>query len=341
MWSRLSNANASNGLHFRAGIEARRLVSSPALVLMAAVFWGAAERASLAQTTSSSPQPIPVTQSPEQAANFILQQAILKSVWGPPAYCVVRQSMHIFGKELNGVGEFVRGGQGSGKLKFNLRMPAADQLNTLLQVSDGGRMLTIEAIGDLRRRTEVDLGKVRSPSRLVLTSESLGDPIIAMYLAIGGQAEALRKIYQQYRWVSVREGKIGEIEVWLLSGRVPPEPRTLRSQAEVDNQLFFENNSGLLPTKIEIAIGKSHAPLPYWLYQVEQSRTAEERSPHDRGAKMRILTEWSNPTLLTSAQLEPSLFELPTSNEPLVDETHRYLPPATGVASLPAARKNR
>lgn len=341
MWSRLSNANTSNGQYFQAGFEGVRGFSPPAFVFVAVVLGGVLGRAVLAQTSSPAPQPIPLVQSPEQAANVILQQAIIKSVWGPPAYCVVRQSVHAFGNELNGVGEFVRGGLGSGKLKFSLRMPAADQLNTLLQVSDGGRMLTVEAIGDINRRTEVDLGKVRSPSRLVLTSESLSDPIVAMYLAIGGQAEALRKIYQQYRWVSVREGQIGATEVWFLSGRIPPEPRIVRSQAEVDNQLFAENNSGLLPTKIEVAIGKPQSPLAFWLYQVEQTRAADEPSAIDRGSSVRIVTEWSNPRLLATEQLAADLFELPTSNEPLLDETHRYLPPSTGIATLPAPQTNR
>ncbi|MEZ6082136.1 MAG: hypothetical protein R3C56_42615 [Pirellulaceae bacterium] len=138
-------------------------------------------------------------------------------------------------------------------------MPAGDQINTLLQVSDGQRLLSIEAIGDVRRRTEVDLGKVRP--RLVLTNESLRDPVVAMYLAIGGQAETLRKIYQKYDWVTVREGKLGDIPVWWLGGRVPPIPVNIRSIAEVDNLMFVENNSGLLPTHIEIAIGKADAPL--------------------------------------------------------------------------------
>ncbi len=280
------------------------------------------------------PHPIPAMHSASDVAAQILQQSILQSVWGPPAYCVVRQSVTLFGKQLNGVGKYVRGGQGSGKLKFDLRMPAGDQINTLLQVSDGQRLLSIEAIGDVRRRTEVDLGKVRP--RLVFTNESLRDPVVAMYLAIGGQAETLRKIYQRYDWVSVREGKLGDIPVWWLAGRVPPRPVNVRSLAEVDNLMFVDNNSGLLPTHIEIAIGKSDAPLPFWLYQMEQGRAADELSPTARSEKLRIVTEWATPIVLTADQMPASLFEPPSSNEPLFDETDRYLPPASSVAAAPA-----
>lgn len=357
MWSRLSKANGSIGV-CRLRVSGSPI--SPAsqvylpintLLLLLAIWQlplvhptaSAQEPAQQiahesAQTStgsevSSSPRPVPAMHSTRDVATQILQQSILQSVWGPPAYCVVRQSVTLFGKQLNGVGKYVRGGQGSGKLKFDLRMPAGDQINTLLQVSDGQRLLSIEAIGDVRRRTEVDLGKVRP--RLVLTNESLRDPVVAMYLAIGGQAETLRKIYQKYEWVSVREGKLGDIPVWWLGGRVPPNPANVRSVAEVDNMMFAENNSGLLPTRIEIAIGKSDAPLPFWLYQMEQGRASDELSPLARSEKMRIVTEWATPIVLTADQMPASLFEPPPSNEPLFDETDRYLPPATAVAAAP------
>lgn len=336
MWSRLPNENASN---------ARREFARPARIIVARVLGLCGVILSglgsgFAQD-SSNVAPIPASKSPQEIASQILHEAILQSVWGPPAYCIVRQSVQVFGKQLNGVGEFVRGGQGSGKLKFNLRMPAGDQINTLLQVSDGQRLLSIEAIGDVRRRTEIDLGKVRGPPRLNLTTDSLRDPVVAMYLAIGGQAEALRKIYQQYDWIAVREGRIGDVDVWLLSGRVPRQPTSQRSVAEVDNMLFSENNSGLLPTAIRVAIGKPDAALPYWLYQVDQARTAEELSPYSRSSKLRIVTEWSNPTPIAPDQLLPGLFEPPSSNEPLFDETERYLPPPVSVANIPSTAVTR
>ncbi len=342
MWSRLSNTNASiqPRIGTRAqGILRRLLLEWLRFLAVLSLDCATVFPSQLVAQDGQPVPPIPVARSQEEVATVILQQAIIQSVWGPPAHCVVRQSVHVFGKELTGVGEYVRGGQGSGKLKFNLRMPAGDQLNTLLQVSDGQRLLSIEAIGERQRRSEVDLGKVRP--RLILTSQSLRDPIIAMYLAIGGQAETLRKVYQQYHWETVREGKLGETDVWWLGGRIPPSPRSVRSQAQVDNQLFAENNSGLLPTSIEIAIGKSDTGLPFWLYQVEQGRTSAERSPIDRGVKLRIVTEWASPTPLENSQLEQALFEPPSSNEPLFDETERYLPPPAAVASVPAATTQR
>jgi hypothetical protein len=337
MWSRLPKANA--------GIPRQKTTSHPSnyhprmprlLPLLAFLL---VHTLPAAGQESGVPDPIPASRSPHELATQILHQSILQSVWGPPAYCVVRQSVHVFGKQVSGVGEYVRGGQGSGKLKFNLRMPAGDQLNTLLQVSDGQRMLTIEQIGGVRRRTEIDLDKIRP--RIVLTNESLGNPVIAMYLAIGGQAEALRKIYMQYEWLSVREGNLGDVEVWWLNGQIQAQPPAVRSLAEADNLLFATERTGLLPTRIRLAIGQQNSATPFWLYQAEQLRDADGLKPGVRDDSLRIVTEWASPLALEPQQLTPDFFASPSSNEPLFDETERYLPPAQQVAGIPSEGTQR
>lgn len=327
MWSILPKAIASIVGRFLPPANARMAAEC---LLAGCLCLSAAPHA--AAQTSSTPQPIPLSSSPHEVAVRILHHALLQSVWGPPAYCQVRQSVFLFGKQLSGQGDYIRGGLGSGKLKFNLRMAAGDQLNTLLQISDGQRLLCVEAIGDVRRRTEVDLGKVRP--RLVLTNESLRDPVIAMYLAIGGQAEAVRKIYLQYNWTSVREGQIGDVPVWRLTGKVSQQPPAVRSEAAIDNMLFTENASGLLPSRIQIAIGKPEGELPFWIYEMEQVRDADELSPLGRKASLRIVTEWANPIVFQPQELDTDVFQTPSSNEPLFDETDRYLPPLTATAQV-------
>jgi len=355
MWSRLSRIIASNtvaagGPQLPARSPLGRFASFSADTVSREYAWqswlwtgcllcaGVIAHATQAQGESPASPGAPF-HSPDEMASRIWQQAILQSVWGPPMHCVVRQSIHAFGKQLSGVGDYVRGGQGSGKLKYTLRMPAGDQLNTLLQVSDGQRMLTIEAIGPVQRRTEVDLGKVRQP--LIVTNESLRDPVLAMYLAIGGQAEMLRKLYQQYQWQSVREGQLGDIEVWWLNGSLAAEPKAVRSAAAMDECLLQHNNSGLLPTRIEVAIGKPDTAMPFWLYQVEQGLPAEDTGPFTGGSQLRILTEWATPTQLKPEQIPASLYELPSSNEQLFDQTEQYLPPASRLAKVPEVELTR
>lgn len=276
----------------------------------------------------STPAPIPAQRSPEELATRILHIALHQSVWGPPAKCEVRQQIHLYGKEINCFGRFIRAGQGSGKLNLKMEFPAADTMNRLLQISDGQRLQTVENLSGQRKRTIIDLVKVRDG--LVINSQSLYDPTIAMYLAIGGQAESLRKLCQQYEWYAVRSSKYDDKSVWLLSGRLATNPPQVRAIAPTDLRLQAEVQSGLLPTEVRVAIGKigPDEALPYWLYQVEHRRQAIQNGAGE-GDSLRLITEWARPQPVELSQIEgAAYFELATTNEPLFEETDDYQPPA-------------
>lgn len=277
------------------------------------------------------PEPIVAQSSPEDLATRVLHIALHQAVWGPPAWCEVRQQMNAYGQQINCFGKFVRAGQGSGKLNLNLQFPAGDAMNTLIQISDGQRLQTVESFGGERRRTIVDLDKVRS--RLVINEQSIYDPTIAMYLAIGGQAESLRKLCQQYEWYSIKPSKFGEHDVWVLRGRLAEVPPNIRAIAATDLKLQAENQSGLLPTEVRVVIGKAAegALLPYWLYQVEHRRSVDDKVSNGNGASLRLVTEWAKPKLFDMSGGD-DFFELATTNEPLFEETEEYLPPQQSIA---------
>lgn len=277
-------------------------------------------------------------QTPNEMASLILHWALHEAVWGPPAACTVRQQIEIFGHRLNGFGKYVRGGQGSGKLKLILQFPAGDSMNSLFQVSDGQRFHSVEDIGGKRKRTVVDLDKVRK--RLgFLTNDSLNDPVVAMYLAVGGQAEEIRKICQQYSWYDVQIGKKEEREVWIISGKLTKEPPAIRALAKTDKILFSE--TGLTPTDIRVYIGKSKESdddLPFWLYRVEHRRTDSSSE-----SQLQLVTEWAQPTRPPESALGPEFFQAQPNNEPIFEETEDYLPPPMNVAqtNLPYPRQSQ
>jgi hypothetical protein len=258
------------------------------------------------------------------SANQILQQALLESVWGGPIFCEVRQTAEMFGKKRTGFGKFVRGGKGSGLMRVSLQIPAGDQMNTLLQVSDGEILTTFLTVGQHISRTQVDLGKVRE--RLTLTIDSLQDPTTAMYLAIGGQPESLRKLLQQYDWKELREGMLGQQKVWLLKGSANTQPVLNASRAQIDIQLF-EENAKMHPIQAALIIGHRESKEPFWLYQVEQwyQPVSGNRAP------LYVVTEWDSPTRLSTHQMSPELFRFPSpehqASQEIREETKLYLPP--------------
>ena len=271
--------------------------------------------------------------TPQEIATQILHLALHESVWGPAAFCSVRQSIELDQQRVSGFGKFVRAGEGSGKLKLSVQMPAGDVMNTVLQVSDGQRLHTVEDIGGKRRRSIVDLDKIRR--RLIINNQSLHDPRIAMYLAIGGQAESLRRLSQRYEFFHIRSGTVGETPVWILTGRLAKTPPLIRAEALSDATLFSPNQSALLPTEVQVSIGKAEegGSFPYWLYAVRQERSPEAVSDSNHRSRMLLVTEWSDPKPLVEIP-ERDFFYLASNNDPIEDETKAYLPPAVNLASL-------
>ena len=161
-------------------------------------------------------------------------------------------------------------------------------MNSLLQISDGELLSTLVSVGPSSFRTQVDLGKIRE--RLEISSESLRDPVVAMYLAIGGQAELLRKLCQQYQWTEISESKLGDNKVWLLTGRKLEQPPLLSARAAVDLRLFDKQGDHQLQ-HVAVAIGHADSAMPYWLFQVEQW-TDNHRNEYWR---TQVVTEWDAP----------------------------------------------
>lgn len=298
------------------------------------------------QNTQSAQRSVEETASPSQNASaqmnafslVILHRSLTLSVWGKPVHANVRQTIEMFGKKMSGIGDYVRGGGGTGRMRYSLRFAADDSLNTLLQVCDGTRMLTIEDIGSNKAQREIDLGKIRSQilPRLTLNSKSIhDDPINSIYLAIGGQAEVLRVACQRYYWHTAKESTIDGVPVWLLQGNLADAPPAIHGRAAVDAALFNKPQGGFAMPEIELAIATDQAPSPYWLFRLVYRKP--EEAPENGPKKTEIVsqTDWSSPKELTEQDMDIHLFQAPVvGSHSFSDETHRYMPP-TELASKP------
>jgi hypothetical protein len=221
-------------------------------------------------------------------------------------------------------------------MRLTLQIPAGDQMNSVLQISDGELLTTYESIGSHTMMTQVDLGKVRE--RIVITNDVLQDPVIAMYLAIGGQAEELRRVSQKYDWTKVTEGQLGDQKVWWIRGQSTAQPPQSHAKALVDTRLFEQPYDTAIPPNIKLAIGHTDSNFPFWLYQVEKWNDGDSLGRN----KSYVLTEWDSPALLLPEQITPDLFRLRADQSLLEirEETKLYLPPPqTNVATQPQQRR--
>ena len=279
-------------------------------------------------------------QSQESEAVKLLHEALRQAVWGPPMLCKLRQTVRLYDKQLIGIGDYVHAGQGTGKLKMILQFSAGDKMNSVLQASDGRILTTQESVGGNSQRWRVDL--VRVTDRLKpFTQQSVDNPLTAMYMAVGGQAEVLRKLCLQYEWSGVEVGELNDHPIWWLDGKLASKAPPLSSRAQVDLTLSIPNQSGLLPVQVRVALGKTEKDT-LWPYRIEYSGN---KSDDPKRPQVSIALEYNNPTYLPN--LPKDLFltqEQPAGSvDAVMDLTARYLPPhgANVLTASGSTAKNR
>ncbi len=267
--------------------------------------------------------------SNEARASQLMINALLQAVWGEGRRCHVKQRIALFDREMVGFGQYAHAGGGTGKLKMSLRFAAGDQLNSFSQVSDGKLLHTTNIMGDKVERRRVDIGKVHE--FVPISKAYFEDPVITMYLAIGGQGEILRKLCQQYRWFDVQVDRIGDDDVWLLKGEAAKEPVRVRAFAPIDSLLDHKSKTGLLPTYVRVALGRA-APNQLWLFRVEQWKANPMAAVGD-SSPLNAVIEFVQPEI--DKNLPPRMFEdasFASSSDPITDETDKYVPPPPTTA---------
>ncbi|GAB5403828.1 MAG: hypothetical protein Aurels2KO_20590 [Aureliella sp.] len=357
MWLRLPNTNDSfdhpEGVFACAARKLCQvlLAKGAAAILFAAAFCvvsvvATANKAAQAQSTEIDEQIQAQANDKENEINTfataILHRSLIASVWGKPVHCTVRQTIEMFNMKMSGVGTYVRGGKGTGKMRYSLRFAADNRLNTLLQVCDGQRMLTINDIGPDKTQEEIDLGAIRAQilPRLTLSSQSINeDPLNSLYLAIGGQAEVLRSDCQRYSWYDVRETTLDGVPVWILKGKLADSAPRVRGLAKVDTELFSHSATGLALPDIELTIATDQAETAYWLHRKICHKPAGPAESGPSSTAIIAQTDWSTPQSLPEEKMDIHLFQPPaTGSRSFTVATDRYLPPPSPAMT---AKRNK
>ncbi|HBE71001.1 MAG TPA: hypothetical protein DDW52_22880 [Planctomycetaceae bacterium] len=282
-------------------------------------------------------------ETPEQLARImgIVHLALIESVFGEPIHCEVQTSIEQSGRLMSGVGSYVRGGKGEGRMRHSVRMGAAKRLYTFLQVCDGQRLISIEDIGEGKLHAEIDCEQVRSrvlPS-LARSKDSLYDPVNSIHLALGGQAEVLRGLCQRYQWYAVTEQQLDGNPVWVIQGRLAEQPPEQHGKAAVDLELFSMQEQSV-PASAEAVISTDKAKIPFWLHKLTLKRSPSQQAD-DKFRPFKSVTQWAKPRPLTPDQIDAHLFQLPSAGiREYVDETARYLPPSSLASTIQTAEPN-
>ena len=263
-------------------------------------------------------------------ATIILQRALLNAVWGTPVHCKIHQEITAAGETIRGTGIYARGGLG--EMKLVLQAVAGNSQNRLEQVSDGRRLRVVMRINGDEYGSHVDLTRIHKYLG-GFTQEDFTDPKVALHLAIGGQNEKLRGLCQIYEWTSVKATTYQqpessqETDVWELTGiRTLKDGKlngVLEGTAPIDAGLVASDGAQAAPDAVKIIVARG-GPLPFWLYSVEETRTA----PSDlSGNKLHARIDYFDPII---AKMPPGTFsaeDFASSAGSDSDETAKYQPP--------------
>ncbi len=255
--------------------------------------------------------------------NQLVLLAVERAVWGPSLSCRIQQTS-IWGEHrVMAEGKYCHTGGGAGQLKLEMKLDSKDHQSNFVQVSDGRLVWTSIGEGESPRRVYLD--RVR---------ESLGGwvrkpglrPEMSLYLAIGGQGEALRCLYQRYRWFKVFAGvdEKGR-DVWQLVGTIRSEPPTPSAQTLIDNLLISSSLPAEVPTDVRLTLGRDEKNylFPYKIDYYRKEKT-EAGVP---GKWIRVSTiEYSD--IESPIEVPPDFFEYRASNDAdqIRDETKDYMP---------------
>jgi hypothetical protein len=229
------------------------------------------------------------------------------------------------------VGDFKSMGQGTGRFRYSVRVAVGETSFDLLQISDGELMWTQCGNSEAPRR--VNLRQVReSVSYAMQVSDSR--PEVNLVLAVGGQADLLRALYQRYNWYKAVGGKLAGVDVWQLVGRVRTEPPKLAGSAPIDEENSVTGDATRnTPTEVRLTLSRS-ANLPYFPYMIEYFDRGKDAQGQASGLTLVTRIEFTDANTNVLFQDQDFQYRISDSTDQYVDETKRYLPktPITGLA---------
>ena len=263
--------------------------------------------------------------TPRQA-DRLLETAIAGLERSPALTAKIRQRVETQGESLVGSGSYQQANYGQDCLfRLDLKMPlGADQVSTLLQVGDGRYLWSYRLVPDLGGepdpagsdpRTEmpmsaevtlIDLNQVRGSGQLPGVS------------AFGGLPHMLRQIAKRYQMQTVTPGRLQELEIWTLQGRLR-EPDTTPADSHESN-----TKPGMLEY-VFLLVGQDDG----FPYRIEyRDRLPGEQSNSDAiivSALERQSVAMDFFEVQHGAQIDPRAFDFKPPDGQIKDVTDQYL----------------
>jgi len=255
--------------------------------------------------------------------NTLVLAALRQSITGPPIACKVHQQSIAFDQQVVLSGEYKSAGAGTGQFRYTARISSGETTVDTIQVSDGRLMHT--QMGELSPTKIVNVEKIREAmtSKIRRIDEH---PEVYIHLAIGGQPEILRSLYQKYHWYRSVEGKVGGTDVWQLLGKLRTEAPKLSGTAKIDQEtLALPATTENLPSNVRLTLGRT-SNMQYFPYLIEYFRIKKDKDGRAIGVEAVSKIEYNEPVLNPKISDTDFVYRCDVTVDKPEWETDLYLP---------------
>ena len=296
--------------------------------LVAVVAWVWTDRQRTPVSSHPGPEASPPVQDPAalDAAQQLLDRAILTLEGHRSISAKIRQSGSLYGQEPIGSGVYLQQRVGGNLLfRSDLRIQLGEQASSLVHVrDDDGHLWTYEKLpGQDAELTRVDVQRV--VEHLAETGQTGRLATMDKWPGLGGLPKLLRSLRNTFDFVVTEEAELaGQLPVWQLYGRWKPQrladilPEAHQS-AVADGRVDVKKLPPQLPDQVVLLLGKEDL----FPYRVEYRRGAVPRNlPEGTSGRWFVILEFYEVRI--NVATAPTRFEFPTSLDYL-DVTDRFI----------------
>jgi hypothetical protein len=263
--------------------------------------------------------------------NLLVFYALKSSIAGSKISYKVHQLTNAYNQQVILSGEYKSTGNWTGQFRYTARVSAGETTMDVIQISDGRLMYTQFGADSPPKLVNVEKVREQLIPRIYRPEDNQD---VYVLLAIGGQAELMRSLYQRYNWYRAEEGKIGGLDVWQLFGKLRTEPPKYMGTAEIDQQLVAMNpETENLPSHVRLTLGRpvagqNETSIPYFPYQIEYFRLEKNKEGHVVRLAPLSKIEYLEPTRNFKESESDFIYRVEPTIERIDEETSRYVPRA-------------
>lgn len=203
--------------------------------------------------------------------NALVKQAIINLKNSPPFTAEMSHEVDLYGVQVRAPGRYMQMGQGTDKVRFELKAWIDEELASLLRVSDGRFLYSRIALPGETRLMRVDLEQLNRELDMRIPTSRGGNPgSLSGNWMFGGLAFLLTRLDHEFSFAEPEPDMLGQVPVWRIKGQwklsayrrmVEMQTGAVPADGVLPSQALPEH----IPTSVELVVGRDMEPLlfPY------------------------------------------------------------------------------